>query len=142
MNQHQQHQMSMSSHDQMMHGGQMMHMGNLKQKFWNSLFLAVPILFMAPAMGLHLPFQFQFAGSDILVVLLATILFIYGGSPFLKGAVAELKARQPEITWPSKGTASPALTTTLAPTATCCRDTSWVRPFCRTCALAGNKDAK
>lgn len=97
MNQHQQHQMLMSSHDQMMHGGQMMHMGNLKQKFWNSLFLAVPILFMAPAMGLHLPFQFQFAGSDILVVLLATILFIYGGSPFLKGAVAELKARQPEM---------------------------------------------
>jgi len=41
-------QMDDSEHDEdmMMHGGQMMHMGNLKQKFWLSLVAAVPIIIL------------------------------------------------------------------------------------------------
>lgn len=89
--------MDMSDNDMMMHGGQMMHMGNLKQKFWVSLILALPILFLAPAMGVKLPFQFSFPGSQWVVLIFATILFIYGGQPFLKGAYSELKAKQPEM---------------------------------------------
>ncbi|MBA1393160.1 heavy metal translocating P-type ATPase, partial [Lactobacillus sp. XV13L] len=88
---------SSSQHHSMMHGGQMMDMGNLKQKFWTSLILAVPILFLAPAMGKSLPFQFQFPGSEIVVVIFATALFFYGGAIFLKGAVAELKNHHPEM---------------------------------------------
>lgn len=83
--------------DMMMHGGRMMHMGNLKQKFWVSAVLSVPILFLAPAMGVKLPFQFAFPGSEWIVVIFATILFIYGGEPFLKGAYYELKERKPEM---------------------------------------------
>lgn len=83
--------------DMMMHGGRMMHMGNLKQKFWVSAVLSVPILFLAPAMGVKLPFQFSFPGSEWIVVIFATILFIYGGEPFLKGAYYELKERKPEM---------------------------------------------
>lgn len=83
--------------DMMMHGGRMMHMGNLKQKFWVSAVLSVPILFLAPAMGVKLPFQFSFPGSGWIVVIFATILFIYGGEPFLKGAYYELKERKPEM---------------------------------------------
>lgn len=75
-----------NSDDMMMHGGHMMHMGNLKQKFWISLILSLPILFMSPAMGMHLFFQFSFPGSNWVVAIFATILFIYGGGPFLKGA--------------------------------------------------------
>lgn len=83
--------------DMMMYGGRMMHMGNLKQKFWVSAVLSVPILFLAPAMGVKLPFQFSFPGSEWIVVIFATILFIYGGEPFLKGAYYELKERKPEM---------------------------------------------
>ena len=95
--------MGNNSHDNMMHGGSMMqggsmmHMGNLRQKFWLSLILAVPILFLSPAMGIHLPFQFQFPGSDFVVVIFATALLFYGGAPFLKGAQAELTQRRPEM---------------------------------------------
>ncbi len=90
-------QMSMGGGDMMMHGNHMMHMGNLKQKFWFSVILSLPILFLAPAMGVHLPFQFSFPGSEWVVVIFATILFVYGGEPFLKGAYYELKSKKPEM---------------------------------------------
>ncbi|WP_217349839.1 copper-translocating P-type ATPase [Lactobacillus panisapium] len=90
-------QMSMDGGDMMMHGNHMMHMGNLKQKFWISVILSLPILFLAPAMGVHLPFQFSFPGSEWVVVIFATILFVYGGEPFLKGAYYELKSKKPEM---------------------------------------------
>lgn len=90
-------QMSMGGGDMMMHGNHMMHMGNLKQKFWISVILSLPILFLAPAMGVRLPFQFSFPGSEWVVVIFATILFVYGGEPFLKGAYYELKSKKPEM---------------------------------------------
>ena len=36
----------------------------------------------SPMMGMEFPFQVTFPGSDWLVLILATILFIYGGQPF------------------------------------------------------------
>ncbi|MFC6170202.1 heavy metal translocating P-type ATPase [Loigolactobacillus jiayinensis] len=85
------------SGDMMMHGGHMMHMGNLKQKFWLSLILSIPVIILSPMMGIHLPFQFTFTGSDWLVLVLATILFVYGGKPFLQGAQMELAERKPAM---------------------------------------------
>lgn len=89
--------MKMDSHDMMMHGGHMMHMGNLKRKFWLSLILSLPIIFLSPAMGVHLPFQFSFPGSEWVVAIFATILYFYGGEPFLSGAFYEIKAKKPEM---------------------------------------------
>lgn len=74
-----------------------MHMGNFKQKFWLSLILAIPIILFSPMMGMEFPFQVTFPGSDWLVLILATILFIYGGQPFLSGAKMELKQKSPAM---------------------------------------------
>lgn len=87
----------MGDGDMMMHGGHMMHMGNLKQKLWISLIATVPILILSPFMGMQLPFQTTFPGSDWLVLILATFLFFYGGAPFLKGAQGELSAKSPAM---------------------------------------------
>ena len=81
-------------HSQMDHS---MHMGNFKQKFWLSLILAIPIILFSPMMGMEFPFQVTFPGSDWLVLILATILFIYGGQPFLSGAKMELKQKSPAM---------------------------------------------
>lgn len=90
--------MNMSSgHDMMMHGGHMMDMGDLKQKFWISLVMAIPVFILSPFMGLHLPFQFQFPGSDWIVLILSTALYFYGGRPFLTGARGELAERKPAM---------------------------------------------
>lgn len=110
---HEHHEMnhSMSDHQQMnheMHGHEdhemdhsgmdhSMHMGNFKQKFWLSLILAIPIIVLSPMMGMQLPFQFTFPGSEWVVLVLATILFVYGGQPFLSGAKMELQMKSPAM---------------------------------------------
>lgn len=80
-----------------MGGGHMMHMGNFKQKFWLSLIVAIPIFILSPFMGINLPFQFTFTGSDWIVLVLATFLFFYGGQPFLSGAKGELQDKSPAM---------------------------------------------
>lgn len=84
-------------HMDMGHMDHMSHMGNLKQKFWVSLIVAIPIFLLSPMMGLELPFQLSFEGSDWVVLALATFLFFYGGKPFFYGAVSELKNRRPAM---------------------------------------------
>ncbi|RBS75180.1 copper/silver-translocating P-type ATPase CopB [Enterococcus faecium] len=91
--------MDHSMHMDYEHGGMdhSMHMGNFKQKFWLSLILAIPVILFSPMMGMEFPFQITFPGSDWLVLILATILFIYGGQPFLSGAKMELKQKSPAM---------------------------------------------
>ena len=73
MNGHDHHNMNqeMNGHDhhEMAHGGMdhSMHMGNFKQKFWLSLVLSIPIIVLSPMMGMQLPFQFTFPGSEWVV---------------------------------------------------------------------------
>lgn len=75
----------------------MMDMGDLRKKFWLSLIFAIPVFILSPFMGIELPFQFHFPGSDWIVLILSTILYFYGGKPFLTGAYAELKSRKPAM---------------------------------------------
>ena len=90
------------NHDHMDHGSMggmdhSMHMGNFKQKFWLSLILAIPIILFSPMMGMEFPFQITFPGSEWVVLVLATILFVYGGQPFLSGAKMELQQKSPAM---------------------------------------------
>ncbi|MGX7418523.1 copper-translocating P-type ATPase [Carnobacterium gallinarum] len=100
---HQDHEhMAGMNHHEMDHGSMpgmdhMSHMGNLKQMFVVSLFMAIPIVILSPMMGVTLPFQFTFPGSEWVVLILATALFIYGGRPFLSGAKMELQAKSPAM---------------------------------------------
>ncbi|HAR6185801.1 TPA: cadmium-translocating P-type ATPase [Staphylococcus pseudintermedius] len=71
------------------------HHGNFKMKFFVSLIFAIPIIIFSPMMGVQLPFQFTFPGADWMVLILATILFIYGGQPFLVGAKGEIASKKP-----------------------------------------------
>ncbi|MEB6061232.1 copper-translocating P-type ATPase [Staphylococcus pseudoxylosus] len=71
------------------------HHGEFKVKFFVSLIFAIPIIILSPMMGVKLPFQFTFLGSEWVVLILATILFFYGGKPFLIGGKDELKVKKP-----------------------------------------------
>ncbi len=93
---HMGHDMGHGGHD---HGGMdhSMHMGNFKQKFWLSLILSIPIILMSPMMGVELPFQFTFPGSEWVILAIGTFLFFYGGQPFLSGAKMELQQKSPAM---------------------------------------------
>ncbi|WP_420825623.1 heavy metal translocating P-type ATPase [Weissella uvarum] len=88
----------MNHDDMMMHGGHMMHMGNMKRKLWVSLILTIPIIIFSPMMGMNLPFTVTgVPGQNWLVLILGTILFFYGGQPFFSGAKGELEAKKPAM---------------------------------------------
>ena len=85
-----------AGHDHSGHGGHdHHHHGDFKEIFLKSLPMGIIIMILSPMMGISLPFQFTFQYSDILVVLLSTILYIYGGKPFYMGAIDEFKEKAP-----------------------------------------------
>ena len=77
------------------HSGHAHHHGNFKVKFFVSLIFAIPIILLSPMMGVNLPFQFTFPGSEWVVLILSTILFFYGGKPFLSGGKDEIAEKKP-----------------------------------------------
>ena len=68
---------------------------DFKKRFWVSLALTVPILLLSPMIQHWLGVDWPFAGDKYLLFGLSSILFFYGGWPFLQGLAEELKERSP-----------------------------------------------
>lgn len=75
------------------HRKKMMH--DFKIRFYISLILTVPILIFSPTIQSIFGITFQFLGVTILLFILSSVIFFYGGFPFLKGLYQEFKDRQP-----------------------------------------------
>ncbi|SDN02753.1 copper-translocating P-type ATPase [Allokutzneria albata] len=90
---HQEHQGGQHGHHGG-HGGHADHAAVFRDKFWLSLALSVPVVFashmVAELFGYHVP-----SWAAWIPPVLGTVVFAYGGWPFLSGAVAELRGRQP-----------------------------------------------
>src|SRR4051794_3661774 len=71
------------------HGGHGDHAAQFKDRFWISLGLAVPVVFFsamfADLLGYARP---DFPGSGLIAPVLGTVIFGYGGRPFLTGGWA------------------------------------------------------
>jgi len=67
-----------------------------RDRFWLSLILTVPVVFYSEMIqewfGYSAP---TVPGAEWIAPVLGTVIFVYGGSPFLEGAVREARARQP-----------------------------------------------
>ena len=78
------------------HEGHGDHAAMFRKRFWVALVLTVPILVWAESLqewfGYTAP---VFPGSELIAPVLGTVVFAYGGWPFLSGAVSELRTRQP-----------------------------------------------
>ncbi|MFI6832889.1 copper-translocating P-type ATPase [Kribbella sp. NPDC050241] len=78
------------------HTGHGDHAAQFKDRFWISLALAVPVVFFsemfADLLGYTRP---DFPGSELIAPVLGTVIFVYGGRPFLTGGWSELKSRRP-----------------------------------------------
>ncbi len=67
-----------------------------KGKFWISLLLTLPVLAYSEMIQRWLNFTPPaFPGSQYMPFVLSTVIFLYGGLVFIKGATSELKARLP-----------------------------------------------
>jgi Cu2+-exporting ATPase len=70
---------------------------DFRKRFWISLIITLPVLVLSPMIQSLLGFQFALVkGIDHFILLgLSTIIFFYGGWPFLTGLVDEIKQKQP-----------------------------------------------
>jgi Cu2+-exporting ATPase len=67
-----------------------------KSRFWLTLALSVPVVFFSPMFADLLGYMPpEFPGSAWIPPLLGTVIFLYGGQPFLRGGLNELRARSP-----------------------------------------------
>jgi Cu2+-exporting ATPase len=67
-----------------------------RDKFWLSLALTIPVVFWSPDVQHWLGYTAPaFAGSKFLPPVLGTIVFIYGGLVFIRGAWSELTEHKP-----------------------------------------------
>ncbi len=67
-----------------------------RKRFWVSLFLSVPVLLFSPSiqnwLGITLP---PFVGSNLISPFFGMLIFFYGGFPFLKMTLPEIRNRKP-----------------------------------------------
>jgi Cu2+-exporting ATPase len=68
---------------------------DFKQRFIISTVITIPILALSPLIQQFLGITLVFFGSDFILWGLSSFIFFYGGWPFLKGIVDELKKKQP-----------------------------------------------
>ncbi|MFW6001296.1 MAG: copper-translocating P-type ATPase [Halanaerobium sp.] len=68
---------------------------DFKKRFKISLVLTIPILVLSPMIQGFLNFSLEFAGSSYLLFLFSTIIYLYGGWPFLSGLKDELSDKNP-----------------------------------------------
>src|SRR5690625_1214470 len=68
---------------------------DFKFRFWWVLALMIPILALSPMIQDFLSVEWRFTGDTWTLFGLSTIVFFFGGWPFLTGLIDELKSKQP-----------------------------------------------
>jgi P-type Cu2+ transporter len=82
--------MAMEGHDH--HAMMIM---DFKKRFFVTLVLTIPILLLSPMIQYWLRVDWKFTGSGYVLFALSTIVYLYGGWPFLKGWYQEMKHWNP-----------------------------------------------
>ncbi len=89
--------MQMDSHTSVVkghgnHGGMI---ADFRKRFYVILVLTIPVMLLSEMIQQWLNIQISFPGSRYVLLALSSIVFFYGGWPFLKGLVSEAKAKNP-----------------------------------------------
>lgn len=92
---HKNHSAHNPSHGHMGHDHHKMMIQDFKQRFWISSLLTIPVLLLSPMIQSWIGLHWRFNGDNIVLFILSSIIFFYGGWPFLKGLLEELKNKAP-----------------------------------------------
>lgn len=96
-----QHSTMETAHDHaaMQHGGHHDHhammIADFRKRFYVVLVLTVPVMLLSKMIRHWLGISFTFSGDAWILLGLSSVVFIYGGWPFLKGWWEEMKGRDP-----------------------------------------------
>ena len=75
--------------------GHMMHTGMFKRRFFVCLALTIPVLVLSEAIQTWFGYTLSIPYQSYILLVLAVIIYTYGGWPFLKGLTQELRRAQP-----------------------------------------------
>lgn len=77
-------------------GGHDAHIARFRRLFWVSLVLSIPVVLLSPMFARFLGYPLpDVPGLSLVPPVLGTVIFLYGGQPFLTGAWSELRSRRP-----------------------------------------------
>ena len=68
---------------------------DFRRRFWFSLVMTIPILILSPFIQGIIGFEFSFPLSRFILLAFSSLVYFYGGWPFLTGLVNEFKKKQP-----------------------------------------------
>ncbi len=71
------------------------HVAMFRRRFWLSLLLTVPIVATSHMVMGWLGYDLEFPGMELVGPVLGTVLFVWGGWPFLSGGREEARSRRP-----------------------------------------------
>ncbi len=83
------------THNKPEHKDHTHHIEEFKRKFWISLIFTIPILLLSETIQTWLGFNLKVPLQNEILFTLSLIVYVYGGLPFLRGMVQEIKKRQP-----------------------------------------------
>ncbi len=76
-------------------GGHAGHVDMFRILFWRNLALAVPVLTFSEQIQEWFGYDLSFTGSHWIAPVLGTVIYVYGGRPFLTGGIDEARTRRP-----------------------------------------------
>jgi len=82
-------------HGKMGHDHHKMMIADFKKRFWVTLVLTFPILFFSPMIQDFIGYEFLLPGNQYILFALSSVVYFYGGWPFLKGFWSEIKKGAP-----------------------------------------------
>jgi len=68
---------------------------DFKFRFWWVLALTIPIMALSPMIQTFMGVEWRFTGDSWILAALSTVVYFFGGWPFLSGLYDELKKKQP-----------------------------------------------
>ncbi|MCB0534182.1 MAG: heavy metal translocating P-type ATPase, partial [Saprospiraceae bacterium] len=83
------------AHGEMGHDHHRMMIADFRKRFWISLVLAVPILLLSPMIQHWLGVSWRFPGDKYVLFALSSVVYAYGGKPFLGGFIDEVRKKAP-----------------------------------------------
>ncbi|HEU4575958.1 MAG TPA: copper-translocating P-type ATPase [Chitinophagaceae bacterium] len=82
--------MGMAGHDH-----HKMMIADFKKRFWVSLILTIPVLILSPMIQGFFGYSLSVPGNPYVLMALSSVIYFWGGWPFLKGFITEIKQKGP-----------------------------------------------
>lgn len=92
---HSHHSMGNAPMGQAGHDHHKMMIEDFKKRFWVSLILTIPVLLLSPMIQQFFSYSLSVPGNKYVLMVLSSVIYFWGGWPFLKGFYTEIKQKGP-----------------------------------------------